>query len=245
MSLIAARSAMVGGGGKGWKNPYVTDGLIAMWDGEWNAGGGVHDSNLRAANLAGSGDMVFDSSCVVGNNSISFSSNTSDPATSGLTGWGGVSDPIQNLPEKGPTIITTEYVGNFPPVNSWSRKSYPFLFRGSGTVVNNEQTYCLLRRTTGNPFGRYSWVTDNATSVYSFSASSFAMLNGVQVDLGFINWSFLQVSDDDTRVRVMGAVSSDLSIGFDFRNLRIYNRQLTADEIAANFAIDKARFNLP
>lgn len=27
----------------GWHNPYVTDGLVAMWDGEWNAGGGVHD----------------------------------------------------------------------------------------------------------------------------------------------------------------------------------------------------------
>ena len=23
-----------------WKNPYVTDGLVAMWDGKWNAGGG-------------------------------------------------------------------------------------------------------------------------------------------------------------------------------------------------------------
>lgn len=26
-----------------WTNPYVTDGLIAMWDGEWNAGPGIHD----------------------------------------------------------------------------------------------------------------------------------------------------------------------------------------------------------
>ena len=30
-----------------WKNPYVTDGLVAMWDGEWNAGGGIHDSNTK------------------------------------------------------------------------------------------------------------------------------------------------------------------------------------------------------
>lgn len=29
----------------GWKNPYITNGLIGMWDGEWNAGGGIHDSN--------------------------------------------------------------------------------------------------------------------------------------------------------------------------------------------------------
>ena len=23
-----------------WKNPYITDGLISMWDGQWNVGGG-------------------------------------------------------------------------------------------------------------------------------------------------------------------------------------------------------------
>ena len=28
-----------------WQNPYVTDGLLAMWDGRWNAPGGVHDCN--------------------------------------------------------------------------------------------------------------------------------------------------------------------------------------------------------
>ena len=29
-----------------------------------------------------------------------------------------------------------------------------------------------------------------------------------------------------------------------FRNIRLYSRALTADEIAANYAIDKARFNI-
>ena len=43
-SMIGARNAMLSGGG-GWTNPYVTDGLLRMWDGEWNVGGGVHDEN--------------------------------------------------------------------------------------------------------------------------------------------------------------------------------------------------------
>ena len=25
--------------GRPWTNPYVTDGLVAMWDAEWNVGG--------------------------------------------------------------------------------------------------------------------------------------------------------------------------------------------------------------
>lgn len=42
-SMIAARGTMLGGA-HAWTNPYITDGLIAMWDGVWNAGGGVHDA---------------------------------------------------------------------------------------------------------------------------------------------------------------------------------------------------------
>ena len=42
--LLGARQFFERRGGGGWQNPYVTDGLVAMWDGEWNAGGGVHDA---------------------------------------------------------------------------------------------------------------------------------------------------------------------------------------------------------
>ena len=44
--LVAHRNGMAV-----WTNPYVTDGLVAMWDGEWNAGGGVHDANNRLLNI--------------------------------------------------------------------------------------------------------------------------------------------------------------------------------------------------
>lgn len=40
MSDIASRQNQVV---KDLINPYITDGLIAMWDAEWNAGIGVHD----------------------------------------------------------------------------------------------------------------------------------------------------------------------------------------------------------
>ena len=42
---------------KGWTNPYVTDGLVAMWDGEWNVAGGVHDATATSwKDLVGSND---------------------------------------------------------------------------------------------------------------------------------------------------------------------------------------------
>lgn len=43
-----------------WSNPYITDGLVAMWDGEWNAGGGISDDELRCMEITGNnGDVTF------------------------------------------------------------------------------------------------------------------------------------------------------------------------------------------
>ena len=44
-SMLAAREAKYIDDSATWENPYVTDGLLAHWDGEWNAGGGIHDPN--------------------------------------------------------------------------------------------------------------------------------------------------------------------------------------------------------
>ena len=56
----------------GWVNPYVTDGLIAMWDGEWNAGGGVHDPEATVwKDLSGYGyDLPLPSSFSVGSDNM-------------------------------------------------------------------------------------------------------------------------------------------------------------------------------
>ena len=42
---IGGRNTILYGDSLSYNNPYITDGLIAMWDGEWNSGFGVHDDN--------------------------------------------------------------------------------------------------------------------------------------------------------------------------------------------------------
>jgi len=37
MTIIIHKAKLI------WRNPYITHGLVSMWDGEWNAGGGIHD----------------------------------------------------------------------------------------------------------------------------------------------------------------------------------------------------------
>ena len=59
--LIADRNGMAVSGG--WRNPYVTDGLIAMWDGEWNAGPGHSDpATGQIVDLCGGEPFVVNTS---------------------------------------------------------------------------------------------------------------------------------------------------------------------------------------
>ena len=45
--MIAERQIAFGRGAKKGLSAkdYIQDGLVAMWDGEWNAGGGKHNTN--------------------------------------------------------------------------------------------------------------------------------------------------------------------------------------------------------
>jgi len=47
-------------------NPYVKDGLVAMWDGEWNIGLGMHDTNASVwKDLVGNMDLSFTSAATI------------------------------------------------------------------------------------------------------------------------------------------------------------------------------------
>ena len=54
---------------RGWTNPYITDGLVAMWDGEWNVGGGVHDGTASQwLDVVGSRTLLLNGSAAFGAN---------------------------------------------------------------------------------------------------------------------------------------------------------------------------------
>ena len=71
--LINLRNALMAG--KKWKNPYIIEGptyrVSAMWDGEWNAGGGVHNPNATVwKDLVGVSDWVLGSGMSFGDDYI-------------------------------------------------------------------------------------------------------------------------------------------------------------------------------
>ena len=76
------RRRMLASLGGGWNNPYVTDGLVAMWDGEWNAGGGVHDTDAKSlVNLAEGESLAFGSDVEVHDKYIGLRSSVSEQGT--------------------------------------------------------------------------------------------------------------------------------------------------------------------
>lgn len=209
---------------KGWTNSYVTDGLIAMWDGEWNAGGGVHDPAATTwVDLSGTGnDLTVTAPAYFDANS--FHVNRVYRAA--------------YLPASfiGGTIWTLEFCGRemkndggiafgigYPRYIAHGTNYIECFGRnGHGFVVENEETFSggMVYVNVDNAYGK----------LYK---------NGVAVSS-----------------TVLGPYYSSLGTnGFGPRNgynssavvhcVRAYSRALTAEEIEANYAVDKARFNLP
>ena len=210
--------------GKKAKLPYVTDGLIAMWDGEWNAGFKVHDPEATVWK-----DLV-------GTNHLSVDLD--------IAQWG--ADYIQcnsgvNCVGNHDYADIAEYTEFVVKDGGWSNsKNYISIGGNMGLSYFWYEHYCPGGR------GRRS-TPDSGAGVYE----SHAVWRRVYIDQ--VNQS---VSVDESDFFVgnyyfpAGSVLSGMNIGVDastpisFRSIRIYNRNLSAEEIAQNHAIDKARFGL-
>jgi len=234
MALINLRNALMAGKRTPTAQDYVQDGLIAMWDGIENAGWSVHDPNATTwKNLIG--DTAWDMTVPAAwqNDGLYFDGT-----------WCG------KAPKTSETAITMEcvcdpVVANFPMAFGWSYqggvKRYSLLSNASSS---------LLRCYVGNS------VFDG---VFSATAHSYAVVIGATQSKIFVDGVLSSTST--SAVGVSGETSNRFRLGgygtrtdgdasgFFYKghvqNFRISIGELTADEIAANYAIDKARFNLP
>ena len=220
--LINLRNALMAG--KRWKNPYITDGLVAMWDGEWNAGGGVHDANATTwKDLVGNRDLVltqlgsFEANCLL-NRTGGVGASLDDR----LSGYG-----------------TLEVVFSASGHYKYATVCYVclgggFYFGQRNNIVNGNY------RTETAVYGRIADINVSTSGIASWSMTRTGGVgeirkNGVQQAL--------------TEISVQGAQATPISLNatsYDnrFFNIRAYSRALTAAEIARNYAIDKERFDL-
>ena len=227
---------------------YVQNGLITMWDGIENAGYGAHSQN--AANFV---DLVSGSSVGVG---YEYGLSTNIPATPLYTiesdGVRSNDAVINRSVGIGIPYPVTGYTWNYtvevvrkvhsfnstPGYNPYIFCSYP-----SNTFVG------LIGCRTGSNeiFIQYSGSANTGLAEH-YNGSSVTSkgdnADGREVILhGGGTW---------TSGRGQFGVGNNTHITFctsfcdaTLCHIRVYSRALTASEIAANYAIDKARFNLP
>lgn len=213
---------------------YVQDGLIAMWDGIENAGWGVHDPNATVwKDLVGDLDWILNSNGSFGENFLNVN---------------GLSAETRQMC---PPSMTVECVlkGNSGRhvVDLWSfANSNPGL--GQGLIAFADGTGYQ----TGFDMNKSSqiWISGQAHGV-AHSITCLYDSDHKSIE-GRYNGSISQLSNSNYWPGNM--LKSSIGTGFaDYKDwewhgmifsLRLYSKNLSASEIAANYAIDKARFNL-
>lgn len=206
---------------------YIQDGLVAMWDGIENAGWGVHDPNATTwKDLVGSCDLSRNGTPLVKPNCMGFDGSC---CFYGASQFG--------------TICTMEAVVD---AKTQVGSTDPELVRLDGTrqykiYINNNRLTLGISMVAAGAYAGYintgievvAWVFDTSQQLF--------YVNGAYRSSRA--WKYPQTGSGV----VIGAGSSSLfrpGVG-DVYSVRLYSRTLTSQEIAANYAIDKARFNLP
>lgn len=205
---------------------YVQDGLIAMWDGIENAGWGVHDSNATVwKDLIGTKDADL-------TQHGSFSKNA--------LLCDGVGIAAQTTPFSVGSLKTLEAV--------FVRKSLASYLNGTMFLSGDYQygffkSHIGVRRESGDLiFYRkiYACPIDSLLSI-SWIEDSLIM-NGESKSFIGEN-SYDRTSERGNGCYFGGSLNSFVEC--ELLNIRCYSRVIEQEEQSSNYAIDKARFNLP
>lgn len=232
--LIAARNSFMAGG-KLTAKSYVQDGLVAMWDGIENAGWGIHDSNATMwKDLVGNNDLTL-----VQSSSLYFA-DTYLYASNEQYAEGDISKIPANL-----NNVTLEACWNrvtgFVDAED-SNNSY-----GQACLdVHQGELWYKCSLTNGGwmntpPIGIKRGVSFTQSMVCQYGGSAdtiFSFVNGTQIS----NTTLYIANPQINQTRIGSAYQGPTSRHYC---VRVYSRALTAEEIAANYAVDKVRFNLP
>lgn len=221
-------------------NPYITDGLGAMWDGEWNGGLGKHKE---------SGDWI---DCVLGipltfikqrgAESLLVSYEADHVYLEGAASTLGTADElyIRSFFINNPLTIEVGYLITSGKESTRGNICDTIWRNGSiGALYVDPPLGGLARTYYG---GQFCNTKTFKTRSFVFSdTTKTAYMNGVvfQVDE-------VAAEPRNTKIDVIG--DNDMGYDFGFYGeiyfIRIYNRALSADEIAANYEVDKERFGL-
>ena len=231
--MLGARTAAwaKAGGGVPTAKSYVQDGLIAMWDGIENAGWGVHSSDHKWVDLIGSStlkmlnpsDSLFPEAYIWRTDSLY--RTTASVVNSQLAGKKVENSVFVEIVFSEDTLVTRGIL-----VSNGGRSACNLMMiRNSPTQMQTIQ-YEANRDITTDTTTRHSFGINLSTGELYMDGSPYA--GSRRND----SWAA-----QDLMVMFGGSYNT---ANAEICTIRFYSRVLTSAEIAANYAVDKARFNL-
>lgn len=226
-----------------WRNPYITDGLIAMFDGEWNAGGGVHDPNATTwKDLVGGLEQKLIGAIRFGENYIE--KTAEGGGTSGLLS-ASLAATLNG------TNNTIEVV--YSCVRDGNNQRYRLGSSGTEFMWTNGSNYWAVFYYSGSAL---KYILDVGKVVGNNVIDAFSLARNGGAFIGYNKGIKTREKTGENDVGTVASEGSTYKLISDAEaiynvfqsktySVRIYNRALTAAEVAANYAIDKKRFNLP
>ena len=223
-------------GGGGWQNPYVTDGLIGLWDGEWNVAGGQHDGSATTW--------------------VDISGNNRDAVLSGTYSWGANYWHVESVSGRG--------LATWPAQNLGDNQTIEFVINliatsGYGRVIAEGQSVASPLIISSSNYSQvyiYGFGIDGGYAVSGYDCREKHLHQIVHESGGYIKYYIngelvwanqrgLQNSTGAANGYFANRSDYGRGIDADYFTMRRYNRVLTDAELASNYAIDKVRFNLP
>jgi hypothetical protein len=240
--MLASKQIAFGSGKRGLSaKDYVQDGLIAMWDGIENAGWGLHDSNpigwheLIAGNNVESIEsyMKYQGNGYLGLN-VPKSWNVGISILNHACIEACLNIRLGEDSSKGQNIITPEGYGYklamvIKPIND--EPVIPLQYSSKDSLKVVILNTLIDKTVTVSIKNSKGWVNGvDSTSTISFS--------------GYSGWSFCYSLSEKMAWGSRSAGNTNNSTACFLHNIRLYSRALTAEEVAHNYEIDKARFGL-
>ena len=235
--MIASRNGMVvSGGGGAWTNPYVTDGLIGLWDGEWNVAGGRHDGSATTW--------------------VDISGNNRDAVLSGTYSWGSNYWHVESVSGHG--------LATWPAQNLGTDQTIEFVIdpsatSGYGRIIAEAGYVTSPIVPTGTSYlYMYGYGLDRGAEIGSIIPgfnNTYKHLHQIvhpsggpmyyYID-GVLAWTITTTSDSTGTTSGYFANRSDYTRGIDadYFTMRRYNLVLTCAELVANRNVDVERFGI-
>lgn len=235
--LIEMRNALMAGSGLSAKS-YVQDGLVAMWDGIENAGWGVHDPAATTwVDLIGDLDLTLTSSGAFRANCL-----YCNHATAAI-------GDAQINPSYAEFVIRCDNafsdISPFPQEIAVMLYSYGSRFNKGFGITKTNNYGCITGRNANAVFDfkNINTINQYTTDFSSSSANKFRVNGDAIDDYVSTTWTYPGAA---AKVCIIGGNEANQ---YQFKGcvyaVRAYARIPTSEEIAANYAVDKARFNLP